>query len=57
MRRAFADFTAREKDSIGENLGEIWGLNQQQVSEAVNAPLSGEAQELLEGLDDFDFDL
>ena len=57
LRRAFADFTAREKDSIGENLGEIWGLNQQQVSEAVNAPLSGEAQELLEGLDDFDFDL
>ena len=56
LRRAFADFTAREKDSIGENLGEVWGLNRQLVSEAVNATLSEEAQELLEGLDDFDFD-
>lgn len=57
LRRAFADFSAKEKDSIGENLGEIWGLNGQQVSEAVNAPLAQEAQEMLEGLDDFDFEL
>lgn len=57
LRRAFADFTAKEKDSIGENLGELWGLNRQQVSETVNAGLTGEEQELLSGLDDFDFDL
>ena len=57
LRRAFADFSAREKDSIAENLGEIWGLNPQQVSEAVNAVLSQEAQEMLDGLGDFDFDL
>ena len=57
LRRAFADFTAREKDSIGENLGELWGLNRQQVSETVNAGLTGEDQQLLAGLDDFDFDL
>ena len=57
LRRAFADFTAREKDDIAENLGEIWGLNPQQVSEAVNSVLSGEAQEMLEELGDFDFDL
>ena len=56
LRRAFADFTAKEKDSIGENLGELWGLGRQQVSEAVNAPLTQEAQEMLEGLEDFDFD-
>ena len=35
----------------------MWGLNQLLVSYAEHAPLSGEAQELLEGLDDFDFDL
>ncbi len=55
LRRAFADFTAREKSDIAENLGELWQLNPQQVSEAVNAPLSDEAQEMLDGLDDFDF--
>lgn len=57
LRRAFADFTSLEKDEIAENLGEIWGLNQQQVSEVVNAPLNQEAQEMIDSLDDFDFDL
>lgn len=56
LRRAFADFTSREKDEIAENLGEIWGLNASQVSETVNGPLDKEAQEMLESLDDFDFD-
>lgn len=56
LRRAFADFTSREKDEIAENLGEIWGLNASQVSETVNGPLEKEAQEMLESLDDFDFD-
>jgi len=56
LRRAFADFSSLEKDQIAENLGEIWGLNAQQVSETVNAPLLPEAQELLEGLKEFDFD-
>ena len=55
LRRAFADFTAREKSDIAENLGELWQLNPQQVSEIVNAPLTQEAQEMLEELDDFDF--
>lgn len=57
LRRAFADFSPAEKDSIAENLGEIWGLNVQQVSETVNGPVSQEEQELLAGLDDFDFDI
>lgn len=57
LRRAFADFSPMEKDQIAENLGEIWGLNAQQVSETVNAPLPPEeAQALWEGLDEFDFD-
>lgn len=57
LRRAFADFSAAEKDQIAENLGEILGLNGQEVSEAVNAMLDESAQEMIEGLDDFDFDL
>lgn len=56
LRRAFADFTAMEKDEIAENLGEIWGLNGQQVSEAVNTILDEESQKMVESLDDFDFD-
>jgi len=56
LRRAFADFSAREKDEIAENLGEIWGLNARQVSAVVNAPVPAADQGLLEGLEDFDFD-
>ena len=57
LRRAFADFSALEKDQIAENLGEILGLNGQEVSEVVNAVLDESAQQMIEGLDDFDFDL
>ena len=57
LRRAFADFTSGEKDEIAENLGEIWGLNGQQVSESVNQTLSGAEAELVESLEEFDFDL
>ena len=56
LRRAFADFTAMEKDSIAENLGEIWGYNGQEVSEVLNAELGGAQKELVESLDEFDFD-
>ena len=45
-----------EKDSIAENLGEIWGLNGQEISETLNADLGGEEKELVESLDNFDFD-
>jgi len=57
LRRAFADFTSAQKDEIAENLGEIWGLNGQQVSEVINTALDEESQKLVEGLDDFDFDI
>lgn len=52
LRRAFADFSADEKDQIAENLGEIWQVNPSQVSEMVNGSIGN----VLEGLDDFDFD-
>lgn len=57
LRRAFSDFSPAEKDSIAENLGEIWGLNGAQVSEIVNAQLDTASQEQIAALDDFDFDL
>lgn len=57
LRRAFADFSAAEKDQIAENLGEILGLNGQEVSEVVNAVLDESSQQMIEGLEDFDFDL
>lgn len=57
LRRAFADFTSMEKDAIAENLGEIWGFDGQQVSEALNAQLDEtDGKELVENLEDFDFD-
>lgn len=57
LRRAFSDFSPAEKDSIAENLGEIWGLNGAEVSEIVNAELDAASQEQIAALDDFDFDI
>lgn len=51
LRRAFADFSANEKSDIAENLGEIWGVNPEQVSDII---MSDDSQ-MLDGLDDFDF--
>ena len=64
LRRAFADFTAMEKDQIAENLGKIWENSSaeelgdnfgQQVSESINGLLNKEEQWLVESLNDFDF--
>lgn len=57
LRRAFADFSSSEKSSIAENLGELWQINPQQVSEVLNEELSDAEAEFLEELEDFDFDL
>jgi hypothetical protein len=56
LRRAFADFTPAEKSDIAENLGEIWGIQPQQVSELVMAGITEEEQAMLGDLDEFDFD-
>ena len=56
LRRAFADFTPSEKSDIAENLGEIWGLNVQQVAEVIMTDTTSEEQALIAELDDFDFD-
>ena len=56
LRRAFADFTPAEKSDISENLGEIWGIHAQQVSELIMADFTQDEQAMLSDLDDFDFD-
>lgn len=56
LRRAFADFSPAEKDSIAENLGEVWGLNGAEVSEVLNAELDSASQEQIDALEGFDFD-
>ena len=52
LRRAFVEYSAKEKDMIAENLGEIWGLNAQEVSEIINSEIKEVDTEILE---DFDF--
>ncbi len=56
MRRAFADFTPKEKSDIAENLGEIWNLNPQNVSEILNAQMTEEEEDTLKELEEFNFD-
>ncbi|MCI8537454.1 MAG: hypothetical protein HFF18_02170 [Oscillospiraceae bacterium] len=56
LRRAFADFTPSEKSDIAENLGEIWGVNAQQAAEILMQDITEAEQEVLSGLDEFDFD-
>ena len=56
LRRAFADFTPKEKSDIAENLGEIWNLNPQNVSEILNAQMTEEEEDTLKELEEFNFD-
>jgi hypothetical protein len=56
LRRAFGEFSPREKHSITENLGEIWGVNQDQVSEALSTELNEQEKKKLEELSDFNFE-
>lgn len=56
LRRAFADFSPGEKNDVAENLGEIWGCSQTQAAELLMEETTADEQEVLSGLDDFDFD-
>ena len=56
LRRAFADFSSREKNDVAENLGEIWHVSKEQASEVLNGPLQSNEMEMLDSLGDFDFD-
>ncbi|MCI9353074.1 MAG: hypothetical protein HFF58_07480 [Lawsonibacter sp.] len=56
LRRAFADFSPKEKNDIAENLGEIWGVSPRQAAEVLMSETTQAEQELLNSLSDFDFD-
>ena len=56
LRRAFSEFSPSEKSDIAENLGEIWGLNQQQTAEVLLKETTAAEQAVLAELSDFDFD-
>ncbi len=56
LRRAFADFSPTEKNDIAENLGEIWGVDASQAAELLMRDTTAEEKEILDGLDEFDFD-
>lgn len=55
LRRAFADFNANEKSDIAENLGEIWGIEPEQAADVLMRETTEAEQDILAGLDDFDF--
>ena len=55
LRRSFALYSASEKDMVAENLGEIWGLQKEQLSEVLNAELSKEESQALTSFDFDDF--
>lgn len=56
LRRAFGDFSPQEKHSITQNLGEIWGVNQEQASEVLSAELNEQEKKQLDDLSGFDFE-
>lgn len=56
LRRTFSVFTPSEKADIAENIGEIMGINRESAGEFIAAPVSAAEQQVIEELDDFDFD-
>jgi Family of unknown function (DUF5682) len=56
LRRAFGAFSAREKRTITENLGELWGMNKDVASEMLEKPLTEDEEAKLADLDEFGFD-
>ncbi|MCL1867004.1 MAG: DUF5682 family protein, partial [Oscillospiraceae bacterium] len=56
LRRAFADFAPRERNSIAELLGGIWQLDSGDTSIKLQSELTEEEVGVLDELNDFDFD-
>lgn len=55
LRRAFRRFEPREKASIAERMGELWGLGAIDTGSLLQEPLSDEEKGKLDELNDFDF--
>lgn len=56
LRRAFGSFSAREKRTICENLGEYWGTNSDTAAELLEKPMTEAEESKLADLDEFGFD-
>ncbi|GAA3411393.1 DUF5682 family protein [Paenibacillus hodogayensis] len=56
LRRAFAPFERREKSSIAEMMGELWGIGGEQSGDVLQRPLSEEERGKLDELNEFDFE-
>ncbi|OPH51855.1 hypothetical protein BC351_34130 [Paenibacillus ferrarius] len=55
LRRAFGSFEPREKATVAEMMGDIWGVGADMAGAALQQPLSEEEKEKLDELNDFDF--
>ncbi len=56
LRRAFSTFSASEKAQVAELLGEVWGIHAEQAAELLTGELQQKEEQLLDDLNDFDFD-
>lgn len=56
LRRAFSTFSPKEKTMIAELLGELWGVNAEQVAEILTGDLKEEEEKMIDDLNDFDFE-
>ncbi len=56
LRRAFGSFSAREKRTIAENLGELWGMHAETTADLLEKPLTESEEKKLAELDEFGFD-
>jgi len=55
LRRAFSDFTPREKNSVAELICGFWGADSGTAAEIMLVELCADESALLDGLNDFDF--
>ncbi|MBR2569247.1 MAG: hypothetical protein IKE34_08680, partial [Paenibacillus sp.] len=56
LRRSFSTFNPSEKVMIAEILGELWGIEPDEVEEALGGELKEDEADMLEQLNDFDFE-
>ncbi|SDE97306.1 hypothetical protein SAMN04488542_10475 [Fontibacillus panacisegetis] len=56
LRRAFSAFSPKEKTMVAELLGELWGTDKEQVAEILMDDLKEDEAQMLNELNDFDFE-
>lgn len=56
LHRTFSQFEPSQKHMIAENLANIWGIDENNLSQYLNSELSEEEQNMIDQLQQFDFD-